>query len=211
MLGKFISIEGGDGAGKSTQLAVIAEILQNNNLDMIMTREPGGTPIGENLRELLLTQSGHPFDDDTELMLMFAARSEHIKSVIQPALKTGKWVVSDRFADASFAYQGARGLPLERIENLADWVLQGFMPDITLLFDISVEQGLERIHSRGEADRFEQASIDYKRKVRQIYLQRAKAEPDRIKVIDSSLSIDEVSRQVKDVINTFIQNTHKQA
>ncbi len=203
--GKFISIEGGDGAGKSTQLEVVANILSQHNINFVMTREPGGTPIGEQLRELLLTKEAHPFDDETELLLMFAARAEHVASVIQPALSAGKWVVSDRFADASFAYQGARGISTERIQALADWVLRGFTPDITLLFDIEVSDGMKRLDRRGNLDRFERASIGYKQAVRDIYLKRAELDSKRIKVIDSSVDISTVSAQLSRVMEDFIQ------
>lgn len=205
MKAKFISIEGGDGAGKSTQLEVIAETLRQNNIETVMTREPGGTVIGELLRGLLLEQGEHNIDDETELMLMFAARAEHVNTLIRPALAAGKWVVSDRFSDASFAYQGARGVALARIEALSDWVLQGFAPDLTLLFDLSVAQGLARVDSRGALDRFEQESMAYKQRVQDIYLQRAAAAPERMKLIDASGDIAAVSTQVKDKILAFIQ------
>ena len=203
--GKFISIEGGDGAGKSTQLEVIAAILDAQGIEYVMTREPGGTPVGEALREILLNQGDQRLSEDTELMLMFAARAQHVKAVIEPALMTGKWVVSDRFSDASFAYQGANGIALKRIQGLSDWVLQGFAPDMTLLFDLPVEQGFARVSQRGEQDRFEKEPLAYKERVRQIYLARAAAEPQRIKVIDSSLGIEGVSIQVRTQIADFIE------
>ncbi len=205
MSGKFISIEGGDGAGKSTQLQVIGDTLRSNNIEFIQTREPGGTPVGEVLRDLLLRQTEHALSDDTELLLMFAARAEHVNVVIKPALQQGKWVISDRFSDASFAYQGARGLDLSRIQSLADWVLQGFLPDLTLLFDLPVEQGLQRVNTRGEqADRFENESINYKARVQNIYRARAIAEPGRIHSIDASRDIQGVSDQVREQIQAFI-------
>ncbi|MCP3955385.1 MAG: dTMP kinase [Desulfobacterales bacterium] len=206
MPGKFISIEGGDGAGKSTQLQVIAETLQANGIEFVMTREPGGTPVGEVLRDLLLNQTEHVISGDTELLLMFAARAEHVNSVIKPALEKGEWVVSDRFSDASFAYQGARGLALSRIQNLADWVLQGFAPDLTLFFDLPLEQGLERVYKRGEVDRFEKEPLCYKGRVQEIYRERAAAEPERILLIDASRDIEGVSRQVRDKIQAYIDS-----
>jgi len=206
MPGKFISIEGGDGAGKSTQLQVIAETLQANGIEFVMTREPGGTPVGELLRDLLLNQTEHALSDDTELLLMFAARAEHVSSVIKPALEKGKWVVSDRFSDASFAYQGARGLALSRIQNLADWVLQGFAPDLTLFFDLPLEQGLERVDNRGEPDRFEKEPLSYKARVQEIYRARAAMEPERILSIDASRDIEGVSRQVREKIQAYIDS-----
>lgn len=204
MPGKFISIEGGDGAGKSTQLQVISDTLQANEIEVVMTREPGGTPVGELLRDLLLNQTEHVLCDDTELLLMFAARAEHVNTVIKPALEQGKWVVSDRFSDASFAYQGARGLALPRIQNLADWVLQGFAPDLTLFFDLPLEQGLERVDKRGEQDRFEKQPLSYKARVQEIYRARAAAEPGRICPIDASRDIAGVSSQVREQIQSYI-------
>ena len=208
--GKFISIEGGDGAGKTTQLDIITTVLHQHNIEFILTREPGGTPIGEKLRALLLDHQGDTIGDETELLMMFAARAEHVSTVIKPALALGKWVVSDRFVDASFAYQGARGLSLKRIDALAKWVLQGFSPDLTLLLELPVEQGLERVNKRGAQDRFEQTSIDYKQRVLEIYRQRVSAEPTRIKRIDASLALSEVSHQVRDQMSDFIQQNTKQ-
>lgn len=203
--GKFISIEGGDGAGKSTQIEVIATTLAAQGIDYVMTREPGGTPVGEALREILLNQGDERLSEDTELMLMFAARAQHVKAVIEPALQAGKWVVSDRFSDASFAYQGANGIASNRIQGLSDWVLQGFVPDMTLLFDLSVKQGFARVNQRGEQDRFEQEPLSYKERVREIYLQRAAAEPQRIQVIDASCDIEAVSSQVRTAMLMFIE------
>jgi len=205
--GKFISIEGGDGAGKSTQLKVIAEALDARGIDYLMTREPGGTPVGEVLRDVLLNRTEQDISDETELLLMFAARSEHLVSVIKPALQRGQWVVSDRFHDASFAYQGAHGLAASRIQGLADWVLQGFTPDLTLLFDLPLEQGLARVTLRGnDQDRFEQQSLAYKARVQEIYRDRAAAEPGRIRLIDASRNIEGVSAQVRERIQHFIES-----
>jgi dTMP kinase len=206
MSGKFISIEGGDGAGKSTQLQLIGDTLRSNHIEFIQTREPGGTPVGEVLRNLLLNQTEYVLSDNTELLLMFAARAEHVSSVIKPALKQGKWVVSDRFSDASFAYQGARGLDLSRIQILADWVLQGFAPDLTLFFDLPLEQGLKRVDKRGPADRFENESFMYKARVQEIYRERARLEPGRISAIDASLDIEGVSVQVRERIQAYIDS-----
>ena len=202
--GKFISIEGGDGAGKSTQLEVMAATLAAEGIDYVMTREPGGTPVGETLRELLLNQGDQRLSKDTELLLMFAARAQNVEAVIEPALQAGKWVISDRFSDASFAYQGANGIPLDRIQSLSDWVLQGFAPDMTLLFDLTVKQGFARVNQRGDQDRFEQEPLSYKERVREIYLQRAAAEPQRIHVIDASSDIEAVSSQVRTRMLAFI-------
>lgn len=204
MPGKFITIEGGDGAGKSTQLGVIESCLEQAGIDYLVTREPGGTPVGEQLRQILLDHDGDPLGDDTELLLMFAARAEHVQAVIRPALARGRWVVSDRFHDASFAYQGARGIETGRIKALSDWVLQGFQPDLTLFFDLPLEQGLTRVNHRGGHDRFERESLDFKAAVQAIYRQRAAAEPGRIRVIDASLSIAGVSAQVRQEMVSFI-------
>ncbi len=204
MPGKFITIEGGDGAGKSSQLGVIESCLRNARIAYLLTREPGGTPVGEELRRILLEHDGHRLSDDTELMLMFAARAEHLQAVIKPALARGQWVVSDRFHDASFAYQGARGVDSHRLQALSDWVLQGFAPDLTLLFDLPLEQGLARVDQRGGHDRFEQESRDYKTRVQAIYRQRAEAEPRRIRIIDASQDIEGVSAQVRAVMTSFI-------
>lgn len=204
--GKFITIEGGDGAGKSTQLEVIAKILRSHEIDVVMTREPGGTPLGERLRSLLLDTEAFPISDDAELLLMFAARAEHVNSVIRPALQSGCWVVSDRFCDASFAYQGARGVDMQRIEALADWVLQGFAPDLTLLFDLPVEQGLARAGERGALDRFESEPLRYKQRVRDIYRARAAREKVRIRTIDASQDVEGVSAQVREVLEHFISS-----
>lgn len=203
--GKLITIEGGDGAGKSTQLEVIAQTLQDCNIDFIVTREPGGTPVGEALRKLLLVRDEHTIEHETELLMMFAARSELVTTTIKPALKRGIWVISDRFVDASFAYQGARGLALERIDELSEWVLKGFQADLTLLFDLPIEQGLERVNARGEQDRFEQTPLEFKHRVQAIYRARAAAEPDRIKLVDARCDIDGVSLQVKDKMETFLR------
>ena len=205
MPGRFISIEGGDGAGKSTQLEVIGDTLREHGLEYIVSREPGGTPIGEALRALLLDHGEFSIADEAELLLMFAARSQHVHSVIKPALAQGKWVVSDRFHDASFAYQGARGLNLQRVQELSDWVLQDFKPDLTLLFDMPVEQGLQRVGKRGEPDRFERESIDYKHRVQEIYRARALAEPSRIRRIDASRDIEGVSSQVRVLLRSYIE------
>jgi dTMP kinase len=204
MQGKFISIEGGDGAGKSTQLQVIGDALHELGIDFLLTREPGGTLIGEALRDLLLKQAEYTISDDTELLLMFAARAEHIHSVIKPALNRGQWVISDRFHDASFAYQGAHGIPQIRIQGLADWVLQDFEPDLTLYFDLSIEQGLERVGKRGEADRFEVRPKEYKARVHDIYRARAQSAPERIQCIDASVDINGVSAQVRARVQAYV-------
>ncbi len=192
---KFITFEGVDGAGKSTHLAWFADTLRQRGIDVLVTREPGGTPLGEHLREILLNQ---PMHAETEAMLMFAARLEHIEQVIKPALKRGTWVVSDRFSDASFAYQGGgRGVALAKLEQLERWVQEDLQPDLTLLFDIPVEVARQRLLNNtrpGNAslDRFEQEKSDFFERVRQAYLARSKKFPQRFAVIDASQSPDEV-------------------
>lgn len=205
MNGKFISIEGIEGAGKSTQLAFIQNYLREQGKTVVVTREPGGTELGEQIRTLLLSPSDTPMSVNTELLLMFAARAEHISQVITPALERGDWVISDRFTDATFAYQGGgRGIDRQRIEQIAQWTLNGLKPDVTFLFDLPVEVGQQRVISRNEdIDRFEQEKVDFFQKIRDCYLQRAQDEPERIKVIDSTKSIADIGTQLKCILETI--------
>jgi dTMP kinase len=196
--GKFISFEGVDGAGKSTHVGAVAQYLRNRGLHVISTREPGGTPLGEKLRELLLHE---PMHLETEALLMFAARREHIAAVIQPALDRGDWVISDRFTDASFAYQGGgRRLALDKLRALEQWVHADLQPDLTLLFDVPLEVARERLSSGRALDKFEQEKDDFFQRVRDVYLMRAQAFPSRIQVIDSTRPITDVSAQVEQVV-----------
>lgn len=208
MTGKFISVEGIEGAGKSTQIQFIKSYLENFNKSVIVTREPGGTPLGEEIRELLLRPRKDGMSDDTELLLMFAARAEHIKQVIIPALTAGNWVVCDRFVDATFAYQGGgRGIHQQRISSLSDWTLNGLKTDLTLLFDLPVQIGQQRVNQRLlEKDRFEQEKTDFFEKIRQCYLDRAVNEPERIQIIDASQSIDNIQQQVSISLNKLLQS-----
>lgn len=200
--GKFITIDGLEGAGKSTQIDFIKKYLSDRNLDVFLTREPGGTDLGERLRALLLDKNIDAMNPDTELLLMFAARNEHVKKVIVPKLEQGVWVISDRFTDASYAYQGGgRGIPLERIGELEQWTLQDFVPDMTFLLDLDVELGLSRVEQRGEKDRFEEEHRDFFNKVREIFSNRASKYPERIKLIDASKNIDETSSQIKKILD----------
>lgn len=201
MRGKFITLEGIDGAGKSTQHAWLIGFLQSQGREVVATREPGGTPLGEKLRTLLLSE---PMHLETEALLMFAARREHLDKLILPALAAGKWVVSDRFADASYAYQGGgRGLAPEKIIALESWVQAGFQPDLTLVFDLPTEVACERLAKTGNApDRFEKETQEFFERVRDTYLQRAGAEPDRIKVIDSRKSIPEIQKLLEQIVTT---------
>lgn len=195
MKGKFITLEGIDGAGKSSHAASLCAMLRAHEREVRLTREPGGTPLGEALRELALNRNMHV---ETELLLMFAARSQHLHEVIWPALETGAWVVSDRFSDASYAYQGGGGgIAQAKIEALESWLHPGFAPDRTLLFDLPADIARRRARRSRAADRFERQDADYFERVRQRYLQRAKREPDRIRVIDATQPFDIVARQIE--------------
>ena len=190
--GKFITLEGVDGAGKSTHLGFIADWLRAHGHEVIVTREPGGTPLGEELRGLLLQRE---MDADTELLLMFAARQTHLSQLILPALTRGVWVLSDRFTDASYAYQcGGRGIPQARVAALEAWVQQGFQPDLTLVFDVSAELAAARRGAARTADRFELEADDFFERVRAAYLSRAAAQPERIHVVDARPGIKHIQQ-----------------
>ncbi|MEO1765634.1 dTMP kinase [Thiobacter aerophilum] len=198
MPGKFITLEGLDGAGKSTHLAWIADWLRVRGHQVVVTREPGGTPLGEMLRDLLLSQ---PMHRETETLLMFAARREHIDKVILPAMEKGHWVVCDRFTDATFAYQGGgRGIPLAKLEVLEQWVQDGLEPDLTLLFDVSPEVSEARLALNPTRDRFEQEKRDFFARVREAYLVRAQAHPQRIRVVDSSRAIAAIRAELETIL-----------
>ncbi|MFM8247182.1 MAG: dTMP kinase [Burkholderiaceae bacterium] len=195
--GKFITFEGVDGAGKSTHIAAFADRLRQLGKNVITTREPGGTALGEKLRELLLHEAMHL---ETEALLMFAARREHLAQVIAPSLARGDWVISDRFTDATFAYQGGgRGLSIEKLTQLEHWVHGDMQPDLTLLFDVPLEVARERLQKSRDLDKFEQEQEDFFVRVRQVYLQRAAQFPKRIRVIDSTKPIDQISREVQQI------------
>lgn len=199
--GKFITLDGVDGAGKSTHLAFVVALLRQQGREVIVTREPGGTPLGETLRELLLHRE---MDADTELLLMFAARQEHLAQLILPALARGAWVVSDRFTDASYAYQcGGRGIALERIAALEAWVQRGFSPDLTLLFDVPADVAEARRSAARAADRFEREADSFFNRVRNAYLERARAEPDRIRVFDARQPIAALQDEIADVLRAL--------
>lgn len=187
---KFITFEGVDGAGKSTHLEWFANTLRQRGIDLLVTREPGGTPLGERLREILLN---HPMHAETEALLMFAARREHVELVIRPALQRGTWVISDRFSDASFAYQGGgRGVPLAKLEQLEHWVHGDLQPDLTLLFDIPIEVARQRLANNISLDRFEQEQGAFFEKVRQAYLARSQKTPARFAVVNAEKTREEV-------------------
>ncbi len=202
MRGKFITLEGIDGAGKSTHLAWLVERLRSRGLGVVQTREPGGTPLGEKLRALLLAD---PMHQDTETLLMFAARREHLARVIVPALEAGDWVVSDRFTDATFAYQGGgRGLDWNRIAALEHWVQGPVQPDLTLLFDLPEEVAAVRLQGTGAApDRFEQEKADFFARVRQAYLRRATESPARFRIIDSRKGVGEIQKELEVIVSTI--------
>ena len=200
--GKFITLEGIDGAGKSTHLRGLEKILGEKGKTVIVTREPGGTSVGEALRELLL-DSNRAMHAETEALLMFAARREHLDKIILPALARGDWVISDRFTDASFAYQGGgRGLATQKLDKLEQWVQGEFQPDLTLYFDVAVEVGRQRISAIKSADRFEKEQDEFFRRVREAYLERAHKFPHRIKVIDSNQPLDIVKNSLDEIISS---------
>ena len=200
--GKFITLEGVDGAGKSTHLDWLAGWLKRSGRDIVVTREPGGTPLGEKLRALLLAE---PMHVETETLLMFAARREHLARVVVPALAAGRWVISDRFTDASFAYQGGgRGVAERKIEILEQWVQEGLQPDLTLVFDVPVQVAKTRLaRISGVSDRFEREDEAFFRRVREAYHARATAAPGRMRIIDASKPLEEVTKELEKLISTF--------
>ena len=205
--GKFITIEGQDGAGKTTNIEVIKQFLETNDISFVQSREPGGTVLGESIRALILNSGDDRIGDKAELLLMFAARAQHIQDVIEPALNRGDWVLCDRFTDATYAYQGGgRGMNMKDISELENTVQGRLRPDLTVLLDLPVELGESRAGQRSEPDRFEQQKLNFKQQVRDCYLSRALKEPDRIKVVDASLSIDQVSDSIQLIMNAFIDN-----
>ncbi|MBC3935847.1 dTMP kinase [Undibacterium rugosum] len=207
MRGKFISFEGIDGAGKSTHIRYVADYLQQRlkaqKHQVICSREPGGTPLGEQLREVLLKQSMHL---ETEALLMFAVRREHIAQVIQPALERGDWMISDRFTDASFAYQGGgRHLSLEKLNQLEQWVHPDLQPDITFLFDVPLEVARARLDATRELDKFEQEKAQFFADTRNEYLRRAAQFPQRFRIIDSTRSIPEIQQELAAIVDQLLQ------
>jgi dTMP kinase len=200
--GRFITFEGIDGAGKSTHIGWVTELLKNAGKTVVSSREPGGTPLGEKLRELLLHEK---MDLETEALLMFASRREHIAQVIEPALARGDWVLSDRFTDASFAYQGGgRGLPRAKLDELERWVHPRLQPDLTLLFDVPLEVARERLDATRTLDKFESEEAAFFERCRNEYLRRAAASSGRIVVIDSTRSIDEVRASLRAALEKWL-------
>lgn len=208
--GRFITLEGGEGVGKSTNLAFVAALLESAGLDVLQTREPGGTPLAERVREIIVSPAGEPVPPMAELLLIFAARALHIENLIRPALEAGRWVLCDRFTDASYAYQGAaRGLGEATVGWLEARVQGTLRPDLTLLLDVDPAVGLARAGARGAADRFEQERIDFFAQVRAGYLARAAAEPDRFRVIDAAQPLDAVRRAITQHIKEYVQTNGK--
>jgi len=211
MRGRFITFEGGEGAGKSTQIARAAEWLRARAVEVVLTREPGGTPRAERLRAILLERDSEPMPQSCELLLMFAARATHLENLVRPAIARGAWVLCDRFTDATYAYQGGgRGLPRAQIDALAGIVHPDVWPDLTLLFDLPVDTGLARASRRNGADgpdRFESEQRAFFERVRTTYLDRARAEPDRFRVIDGSHSADSVTRAVEAALAPLLEGS----
>jgi dTMP kinase len=205
--GTFITVEGGEGAGKTTMMDRMVDWLAAHGRHVVRTREPGGTELAEKLREILLDKGNAGLSGQAELLLMFASRAQHLDEVIRPALQRGDTVLCDRFTDATWAYQGGgRGLPLDDIAALERLVHGDLQPDLTLLLDLPVEQGLRRASKRGESDRFEEESRAFFERVRETYLQRARSAPERFAVIDASGSEDEVWAQVDDILQRRLES-----
>lgn len=203
--GKFITIEGTEGVGKSTNIAFIQDWLVKQGIDVVMTREPGGTPLAEELRQILLAKRDEAFDPSAELLLIFAARAQHLAQVILPALSRGAWVVSDRFTDATYAYQGfGRGLNLETIETLENLVQGTLRPDLTLVLDIEVELGLARASARAELDRFESEKVEFFERVRAGYQKRAEQNPQRYARVDAGQSLEKVQQDIERVLKSLL-------
>lgn len=195
--GLLITMEGGEGVGKSTNLAFLQRYLANNSIEVVITREPGGTPLGEQIRELLLQVRQERVSATTELLLIFAARAQHIREIIEPALAAGKWVLCDRFTDATYAYQcGGRGVAWETVRQLETLVQGELRPDFTVLLDVSIATGIDRAKGRGDLDRFEQETFDFFERVRSCYLQLAKQNGERYRLIDASASLQDVQQKL---------------
>lgn len=196
--GLFITVEGGEGVGKSTNIAFMKQVLEERGLDVLVTREPGGTPLAEEIREVLIKNRDEKVVSETELLLMFAARAQHLHQKILPALDSGCWVISDRFTDATYAYQsGGRGVPAEKVALLENFVQAEFRPDMTFLFDAPIEVGMSRAQTRGALDRFEEEKMDFFNRVRDNYLKRAAEDAKRFTIIDASQDLESVQVDLK--------------
>ncbi len=206
MTGRFITVEGIEGAGKSSCMKLLEKTIRTQGYDVLATREPGGTSLGEELRALLLGHRHDGMAEDTELLLMFAARAEHLRAKIEPALRAGRWVLCDRFTDATYAYQGyGRGIATARIATLEAWVQGDRRPDLTLLLDLPVELGIERAGKRSAPDRFEREALAFFERVRAGYLALAKAAPRRYRIIDASRSLPDVSEQIRQAVASYLE------
>ena len=206
MRGKFLTIEGTEGVGKTTNIEFIKQWLDANQISFVNTREPGGTPLAEEIREVLLSNRDEKVCSKAELLMMFAGRAQHIDQVIEPELVQGNWVLCDRFTDATYAYQGAgREMGNQLIAELETMVQGTMRPDLTLVLDVPVELGLERAGKRSQPDRFELEKTDFFNRVRQAYLSMAQQNPQRYKIIDASQSLDTVQQQIADTLNKFLQ------
>lgn len=206
--GKFITLEGIEGVGKSTNLGFLEERLRAAGLEVVVTREPGGTALAEKIRALLIDHRNPPASQDTELLLMFAARAEHLAGKIRPALEAGQWVLCDRFTDATYAYQGAgRGIAVEHIQALEAWLQQGLKPDLTILLDADPTLGMQRAGRRGGLDRFEREEQAFFARVRAGYLEIARREPERVRSIDASRPLDEVQSALDELLAPLLE-TH---
>ena len=203
--GRFITVEGIEGVGKTSNLACVQDFLTAQGKDVVVTREPGGTALGENIRELLLGHKHDGMADDTELLLMFSARAEHIDKVIKPNMKAGRWVLCDRFTDATYAYQGGgRGIDMERIAQLEDWVQGSLRPDLTILLDAPVKLALDRAAKRSAPDRFEKERHEFFERVRRAYLKLASARPDRYLTVDTTPPLEAVQHTLKKQLSEYL-------
>ncbi len=204
--GRFITVEGIEGVGKSTNLLFMEQVLKEAGQTVVMTREPGGTVLAEKIRDLLTDAEHPPHTPDTELLLMFAARAEHLAEKIRPALARGEWVLCDRFTDATYAYQGAgRGIDFTHIKALEEWLQEGLRPDLTIVLDADVDLGMQRAGKRGDLDRFEQEHKDFFQRVRRAYLDIARREPRRVRVIDASQELPEVQAALRVLLQQQLQ------
>lgn len=205
--GLFITVEGGEGVGKSTNIDFITRQLSKANIDYVLTREPGGTPMAEQIRNVLLEPREEKVAENTELLLMFAARAQHLATVIEPALAKGRWVICDRFTDATYAYQGGgRGVSLQKIADLEQLVQGDLRPDITLLLDAPIEIGMARARERGALDRFEQEQLQFFTAVRSTYLDMAANHPQRYRLIDASQPLDAVQQAIQAIVDALVAN-----
>ncbi|MBS3803173.1 MAG: dTMP kinase [Oleiphilaceae bacterium] len=204
---RFITFEGSEGVGKSTQIQAAARTLRALDIDLVVTREPGGTPMAENIREVLLARRDEPVHETTELLLMFAARAQHLETFIKPNLAAGRWVLCDRFTDATFAYQGGgRGVCAERIASLENLVQRDFRPDHVILLDAPVDVGMSRARHRASLDRFEQEEIGFFQRIRDTYLARAHLSPERYHIVDASQSLEAVTGSVARVLQEIAED-----